>query len=99
MPATTNVYLDNARLLLLIDTLPWPTFHHALAEPPSYIAPSLDLTVWFHDPPRGCDWLLAESDAPIAKGGLIHGGAHLWSEDRRLLASGGSQLLVVEPRG
>lgn len=98
-PPTADLFLDSARLPLLIDTLPWPTFHHALAEPPSYIAPSLDLTVWFHDPPRGCDWLLAESHAPIARGGLIHGGARLWSADGRLLASGGSQLLVVEARG
>ncbi|MDR3511136.1 MAG: thioesterase family protein [Caulobacteraceae bacterium] len=98
-PATQDVFLDSARLMLLIDTLPWPTFHRSVAERPApFIAPTLDLTVWFHEPPQNRDWLFADSFAPVAGGGLIHGGVRLWSEDGRLLASGGSQLLVVESR-
>lgn len=84
--------------MLLIDTLPLPTFHRSVSDRPApFIAPTLDLTVWFHEP-RNRDWLFADSVAPVAGDGLIHGGVRLWSEDGRILASGGSQLLVVEGR-
>jgi acyl-CoA thioesterase-2 len=96
---TADEFLNAGRMLLLIDTLPWPTFHRAHTERPvSFIAPSLDLSVWFHQPIGDADWLLAHSYAPVANTGLIHGGARIWSEDMRLLASGGSQLLVVDAR-
>jgi acyl-CoA thioesterase len=95
---TEDAFLDCARCVLLIDTLPWPTYASNQVPRPTFIAPTLDLTVWFHEPPRFCDWLFLDSYAPAAKQGLIHGGARVWSEDGRLLASGGSQLLVVEGR-
>jgi acyl-CoA thioesterase len=95
---TEDTFIDCARCVLLIDTLPWPTYGSNQVPRPTFIAPTLDLTVWFHEPPRSCDWLFLDSYAPAAKQGLIHGGARVWSEDGRLLASGGSQLLVVEGR-
>ncbi|QUD89236.1 acyl-CoA thioesterase [Phenylobacterium montanum] len=96
---TDDAFLDHARMVLLIDTLPWPTYHRSQVQRPlPFIAPSLDLTVWFHDRPGKADWLFVDSYAPASKAGLIHGGARIWSEDGRLLASGGSQLLVVEGR-
>ena len=97
---TDDPFLDCARTLILIDTVPWPTFTLSQIPRPSYIAPSLDLTVWFHDLPGRADWLLVEGHASQSRAGLIHGGASVWSEDGRLLARGGSQLLVVErPQG
>jgi acyl-CoA thioesterase len=89
-------FLAAGRLAVLIDTMCWPAAW--LAHPEGrYIAPSLDLSVWFHRPQRG-DWLLVDAEAPLAADGLIHGRGALWSEDRKLLASGGSQLLCV-PQG
>jgi acyl-CoA thioesterase len=82
--------------LLLIDTLIWPTWHRVnRGQQPGYIAPTLDVTAWFHEVPRDGGWLLAEVHAATASTGLIHGTARLWSQDGRLLATGGSQLLVT----
>lgn len=89
---------DYGRLLVLIDTLPWPSFHKTLPAPPQFIAPSLDLSVWFHDAPGESVWLLGDGHGGLAGSGLIHGGAQIWSADGRLLASGGSQMLVIDPR-
>ncbi len=93
--ADGDVFLDYVRPLILIDTLIWPAHHRGLGPRPDYIAPSLDLTVWFHQPPGPTEWLLAEARADIAQEGLIHGRTRIWSEDGRLIATGGSQLLLV----
>lgn len=97
-PVTKDVWLDNTRPLLLIDTIQWPSWHRGLKEKPNYIAPSLDVTVWFHERPGRAEWLLGHARADVAGGGLIHGNVHIWSEDGRLIASGGSNLLHVTPR-
>jgi acyl-CoA thioesterase II len=88
-----DAYVDAARAVLLIDTLLWPT--HWRGEPPGadYVAPSLDLTVWFHHPSANADWLLLDAAAPVAEAGLIHGHARVWTPDGRLVASGGSNLI------
>ena len=93
--AAGDPFLDAGRALLLIDTLPWPTFHDAFTERPDYIAPSLDLAVWFHQPAIGSDWLLVDSHADFAAAGLIHGGARVWTREGSLMARGGSQLIVA----
>lgn len=97
-PPTPDPFDDYGRLLVLIDTLPWPSFHKSLPVPPTYIAPSLDLSVWFHDAPGEGEWLLGDGHGSLARSGLIHGGARIWSADGRLLASGGGQMLVLDPR-
>ncbi|HEX3756139.1 MAG TPA: thioesterase family protein [Rhizomicrobium sp.] len=88
-------FLDSARALILIDTLQWPAFCRGLAAQPSYIAPSLDVTAWFHDRPGDAEWLLAKAHADSALGGLIQGGVEIWSGDGRLIATGGSTMLHV----
>jgi acyl-CoA thioesterase II len=93
-----EVFLDCVRPLILIDTLIWPAHNRGLAGRPDYLAPSLDLTVWFHEPPGEAEWLLAESRADVAGGGLIHGRTRIWTPDGRLVASGGSQLLHAPRR-
>lgn len=97
--AEGDAFLDAARCLILIDTMPWPTFHRSLKAPPAYIAPSLDLAVWFHEPANGAEWLLVDAYADTGTGGLIHGGGRIWTEDGRLIATGGSQLMVVNRGG
>lgn len=90
-----DAFLDACRPLLLIDTLLWPTHHRGLAERPNYVAPSLDVTVWFHGSGAGSDWLLVDAHADTAGGGLVHGQARIWTADGRLIASGGSNMLHV----
>ena len=96
-PATADAFLDAGRALLLIDTLVWPAHNRGLDTPARYMAPSLDVAAWFHQPPAD-EWLLLDVAAERAAGGLIHGSARVWSRDRRLVASGGSGLAVLPPR-
>ena len=96
-PGDADVFLDAGRSLLLIDTLVWPAHCRGLEVEPSYLAPSLDVAAWFHEP-RGGEWLLLDVAAEQAGGGLIHGTARVWSEDGRLVASGASGLAVLAPR-
>lgn len=87
-------WLDAARTAILLDVQSWPPAHthHAWADPP-FIAPSLDLYVAFHEPAPADPWLLADGYSPVASDGLIGWNGRLWSSARRLVASGGGQLL------
>jgi len=96
---TADPFLDYARALLLIDTLQWPAFTRAFPKQPDYIAPSIDVTAWFHERPGAAEWLLVDARADVAAGGLIHGSVHVWSEDGRPIASGGSNMLHVARDG
>ena len=92
-------FLDAGRAVLMIDTVLWPSHHRGRGLGKiDYIAPSLDLTVWFHDTPGASDWLLADAHTDVAGGGLIAGQCDIWSEDGRLLATGGSQMLYTPQR-
>jgi acyl-CoA thioesterase-2 len=87
-------FLDAGRSLLMIDTLTWPSAVQAHVDP-TFIAPSLDVSVWFHARSPDDPWLLADGHSPIGAGGVI--GTHGATYDRsgRLLATGGGQLLCV----
>ena len=97
--ATADPFLDFARALVMIDTYPWIAFGRGLDREPDYVAPTLDLTAWFHEPPGAAEWLLTEARSDVARSGLIHGSVHVWSDDGRPIASGGSNLLHVARRG
>ena len=87
-------FVDAARSVLLIDTLQWPAVWQAHRDP-TIVAPSLDVTTWFHQPANDSEWLYADAFSPIATGGLICGTAQIWSRDGRLIASGGGQMLCM----
>jgi acyl-CoA thioesterase II len=87
-------FVDAGRLLLLMDVLAWP----AAAQPhprSKFQAPNLDVVCWFHEPANGSEFLLADYEAPVARDGLMNARGRVWSEDGRLLAAGGAQLLCV----
>lgn len=87
-------WLDAARMALLIDTISWPTAARPHRDA-AFIAPSIECSVAFHALAPDEDWLLLEGVAPIAREGLISTQGRVWSRDRRLLASGGAQLLCA----
>ncbi|KRB41583.1 MAG: thioesterase family protein [Pseudomonadota bacterium] len=93
--APGDAFLDACRPLILIDTLLWPTHHRGLAERPTYIAPSLDVTLWFHNPAGAAEWLLVDAQSDQSGDGLIHGRARVWTPEGVLVASGGSNMLHV----
>lgn len=95
-------WVDAARSVILIDIASWPSAHlfHAWKEPP-FIAPTLDLYVAFHDPAPQSEYLLADGHSPVGRDGLIGFTTRVWAEDRRLVASGGGQMLCrrITPPG
>lgn len=93
-----DAFLDACRATILIDTMLWPIHARSLGGRPNYIAPSLDLTVWFHEGAGAEDWLLLDAETDVARGGLIHGRGRVWTPDGRLVATGGSNMLHVPQR-
>jgi acyl-CoA thioesterase-2 len=90
----TNPWVDACRLLILVDVQSWPSAHrHHAWRQPAMIAPTLDVSVAFHASATDSEWLLVDGYAPVARDGLIGWNGRLWSADRRLLASGGGQML------
>jgi acyl-CoA thioesterase II len=87
-----DLWVDAARSLIVLDVGSWPAGSrpHMYLEPP-YIAPSLDLYASFQYPGVSSDWLLLDSHSPVAHGGLLSWTGRVWSEERRLIASGGGQ--------
>ena len=87
-------FVDAARSVILLDTYQWPAAARAYRPGElGYQAPSLDLSVSFHELDPSSEWLLVRASAPIARDGLVGGRAEIWSESGRLLASGGQQML------
>lgn len=87
-------WIDAARSVILVDLPSWPAAQrpHAWKQEP-WMAPTLDLSVAFHQSSSGEDWLLCEGTAPLSARGLFGWTARVWSADRRMLASGGGQCL------
>ncbi|MGY4177709.1 acyl-CoA thioesterase [Bradyrhizobium sp. USDA 4518] len=88
-------FVEATRSLVLLDCMQWPTFERSLPQSPSYTAPSLDFAAWLHQPALDYDWVLIDAHADHAGSGLIHGGGRIWSPKGELIATGGSQSLVV----
>jgi acyl-CoA thioesterase len=86
-------FVDAGRALLLVDTLGWPAAVRAYPNELPFYAPSLDVTARFHASAPESPWLLAECRSPVARDGLIASTTSVWSDDGRLLASGGQQML------
>lgn len=87
-------WVDACRAVVLVDVQSWPAAHrpHAYLDLPIY-GPSLDLYVAFHQPVAEGEWLLCDGHSPVGADGLLGWTGRLWSEDRRLVASGGGQAL------
>lgn len=86
-------FVDAARTVVLIDTMSWPAATRAHPFPMRYLAPSLDVSVQFHRVDPRSEWLLCDSRAPLATGGLIGTQAQVWSQSGHLLTTGITQLL------
>jgi acyl-CoA thioesterase len=85
-------WVDGARSLIVLDVGSWPAGSrpHAHLQPP-FVAPSLDLYASFQYPGSDSDWMLLDAHSPVSQGGLLSWTGRVWSEERRLIASGGGQ--------
>lgn len=88
-----DAFVDAARSVILIDAMVYPAAAVAHEGVVPFVAPSMDLAVHFHQPGNDSDWLLSSTESPIGVGGLIGGSAAVWTEDGRLLATGGQQMV------
>lgn len=89
-----DVWLDFGRAAFVVDIEQFAAASLGLpAAEVTFIAPTLDLYVAFHEPAPEHEWLLVEARGVAAGGGLIGGTARVWSPDGRIVASGGSQML------
>lgn len=96
--AGDDLFFDAMRTALLIDLGIWPGHWHRLEEAGTYLAPSLDLTVYFHGSEPAGEWLLSDADSDMAGNGLISGRVRIWNEAGRALATGSGHCLVTTPR-
>jgi acyl-CoA thioesterase len=87
-------FVDAARAVILLDSFTWPATYraHPSLEPSPWIAPNLDLYVRFHRETTRHEWLYCVARADLAEGGLIAANGAVWGADRKLLASGATQL-------
>jgi acyl-CoA thioesterase-2 len=51
-------------------------------------------TVWFHQPFRIDEWLLADQHSPVLAGGRAFGRGDIWSQDGRLVASFAQESMI-----
>lgn len=91
-------FVDAGRYVILLDTFGWTAASQAHRDDPSFMAPTLSLSVDFHRF-DSCDWLLSDSSGDIAEEGLIGVRNRIWSEDRKLLASASGTLLCRKRPG
>ena len=87
-------FVDAARSLILLDTMGWPAATRLHVEP-AYIAPSLDISAWFHRAAADEEWLLSDHDCPVGDSGLLGMNGRIWTRNGRLLATGAAQLMCV----
>jgi acyl-CoA thioesterase II len=86
---------DAARYTVLLDTFAWPAAANPHRATRKYQAVNIDVVAWFHRPAPESEWLLCDYDSPIAHGGLVGAHGRVWSQDGRLVASGGAQCLSM----
>jgi acyl-CoA thioesterase-2 len=91
----SDPYMDAGRSLILIDTMQWPARYFKEQKPPAFVAPSLDLYVQFHRFNKDSAWLFSDATTDLAHRGMVAGSAKVWDEKGQLLASGGSQSLLM----
>jgi acyl-CoA thioesterase II len=95
VPTFDDPFADAARALVLLDTYGWPAAFGEVGEGGDFIAPSLDITAWFHRAAAGAEWLLIDETCTVGADGLLAAQGHVWDESGRLIASGGAQLCCV----
>lgn len=92
-------FVDAARSVILMDTFAWPAAYGPHRGPTrQFQGVNLDVVAWFYEPAPESEWLLCDYDSPIATKGVVAGQGRVWSEDGRLIAIGGAQVLCISSR-
>lgn len=91
-----DAFADAGRLALVLDSYTWPAAAHAHVGDPRFVAPTISLSVDFHQRSQS-PWLLSDAYAPIAEDGRIGIHNRVWCPEGRLLATGNGTL-ICRPR-
>lgn len=95
-----NVWLDAGRCAIAADISGFPTVAQGFAASEmAFVAPTMDLHLTFHGTARPGEWLLLQSEGLGTGGGLAGARARIFSPGAGLVASGGQQMLVTQPKG
>jgi acyl-CoA thioesterase len=93
-------WVDACRYLILTDVSQMPSVVEAFTPPPMpFIAPTLDLTVEFHNFAPHDEWLLVEGNGSNASDGLLATESRLWSSTGELLVTGYSHMVFIDMSG
>ena len=93
-------WLDAGRSVIALDITGFPSVAQGFAASEmTFIAPTLDLHMTFHNAARAGEWLLLQAEGLNASGGLAGARARIFSPEAGLVASGGQQMLVTVPKG
>jgi acyl-CoA thioesterase len=87
--------LDPLAIPPIADTMPGSLARKLGPDEPAFIAPSLDLTVFFLDR-TAREWLLVESFSERARAGYAVCSANVWDEDGKLVARA-AQSMTLRP--
>jgi len=88
----TDKWLEACRYLIITDVSQFPTVATPFTPPLPFIAPTMDLTVLFHDFAPQAEWLLIEGNGSFAGDGLLGCESRLWTRQGDLLATGYSHM-------
>ncbi len=91
-----DAFADAGRQAIVLDSYTWPAAAHAHAGDPRFVAPTISLSIDFHQT-ADSPWLLSDAYAPIAEAGRIAIHNRLWSPEGRLVATGNGTL-ICRPR-
>jgi acyl-CoA thioesterase-2 len=95
-PTFDDPFVDAARAVILMDTFAWPAGAGPHRGPGrTYQGVNMDVVAWFYEPSPDSEWLLCDYESPIATSGLVAGQGRVWSEEGRLIALGGAQVLCL----
>jgi acyl-CoA thioesterase len=92
----SDPWVDACRYLIISDVSQFPTVATPFTPPLQFIAPTLDLTVEFHNFAPQEEWLLIEGTGSAAADGLIGAESRLWTRTGEVLATGQSHMLFVD---
>ena len=97
LPTATfdDPFVEAGRVTVLADIMGWPAAGRALSadDDGRWVAPNIDLSVVFHQPPAGSEHLFLDAEASLATQGMVGATCRVWSVDGRLLGSAVQQMV------
>jgi acyl-CoA thioesterase-2 len=86
-------WLDACRSLVVLDLEGWGAATRPHVGVLEHFAPTIELSCRFLGSTHHDVWLLSDARAPVARHGLVAHTGEIWTQDGRLVATGGSTLL------